>query len=441
MMFTNKYFSLLFAISISWLALSSITYHTSIATNQTLRALDNTSCVVPSEMHQSIQMAVDDPECTNINIQTGTFTESVTISRTLTLQGVSAMDTILNSDRHRVLEITPGASVTVMNMSITNGHHITGSGILNERATLVIHQTIISNNQSGHTYTCETIGGGAVYNHKGTVTISKSNIHHNDAAGGRMVGACEDNPGLGGGIYNANGTLTIQDTTFENNYAHGTGVDHGGAIYNHQGTVTITNSTFNENAAASGGGLGNDHGIVSITNSTFTNNETLWYGSGGGIRNQGGTISITFSTLNNEATNYMFNPVSVANIANVDGSIMLQNTLITNDSEQENCAGAIISLGYNLEYGQSCNLTHTDDITNTNPLVWSLQDNGGRTATQGLLSNSPAIDQIPFGINGCGTDVSVDQRGISRPEGTMCDIGAFEGHIILHVYLPSIHRK
>ncbi len=60
------------------------------------------------------------------------------------------------------------------------------------------------------------------------------------------------------------------------------------------------------------------------------------------------------------------------------------------------------------------------------PLLGDLQNNGGPTKTHALLSTSPAIDQIPSGTSGCGTDITTDQRGYTRPAGTHCDIGAFE---------------
>jgi hypothetical protein len=46
---------------------------------------------------------------------------------------------------------------------------------------------------------------------------------------------------------------------------------------------------------------------------------------------------------------------------------------------------------------------------------------GGPTKTLALLPGSPATD--------AGSDTacpSVDQRGVSRPQGSHCDIGAFE---------------
>src|SRR5262249_15519989 len=56
----------------------------------------------------------------------------------------------------------------------------------------------------------------------------------------------------------------------------------------------------------------------------------------------------------------------------------------------------------------------------------SLADNGGPTRTIMPNPDSPVIDAIPQGTNGCGTPVNTDQRGISRPQGTGCDIGSYE---------------
>ena len=47
---------------------------------------------------------------------------------------------------------------------------------------------------------------------------------------------------------------------------------------------------------------------------------------------------------------------------------------------------------------------------------------GGPTKTLPLLAGSPAIDAIP---NGSCTQTQ-DQRGLPRPRGAGCDLGAFE---------------
>src|SRR6185295_15730292 len=52
-------------------------------------------------------------------------------------------------------------------------------------------------------------------------------------------------------------------------------------------------------------------------------------------------------------------------------------------------------------------------------------DNGGPTETIALLTGSPAID-----ASGGRTCVATDQRGVARPQGNACDIGAFEAQSI-----------
>ena len=43
-----------------------------------------------------------------------------------------------------------------------------------------------------------------------------------------------------------------------------------------------------------------------------------------------------------------------------------------------------------------------------------------------LRAGSPAVNRIPAGANGCGTTITTDQRGVTRPVGSGCDVGAFE---------------
>ena len=79
------------------------------------------------------------------------------------------------------------------------------------------------------------------------------------------------------------------------------------------------------------------------------------------------------------------------------------------------------SQGHNLDSDNTCNLSSVGDLPNTDPLLGPLQDNGGPTETHALLPESPAIDA---GDNAACP--STDQRGIIRPQGSACDIGAFE---------------
>jgi hypothetical protein len=95
-----------------------------------------------------------------------------------------------------------------------------------------------------------------------------------------------------------------------------------------------------------------------------------------------------------------------------------------------------------------CNiLSSVGDLLGTfaspiDPLLGSLQMNGGSTDTQALLVGSPAIEA---GETGACTDIDgdpfiFDQRGVSRPKGPACDIGAFENENPFTLYLPVVLR-
>ena len=59
------------------------------------------------------------------------------------------------------------------------------------------------------------------------------------------------------------------------------------------------------------------------------------------------------------------------------------------------------------------------NLIGVGPLLGPLADNGGLTPTHALLAGSPAIDAA-------GACTGTDQRGVTRPQGAACDIGAFE---------------
>jgi hypothetical protein len=87
--------------------------------------------------------------------------------------------------------------------------------------------------------------------------------------------------------------------------------------------------------------------------------------------------------------------------------------------------------GYNLSSDNSCDFDNTGDLNNTDPKLGPLQNNGGPTQTQALLSGSPAIDAgNPSGCtDGNGNLLKTDQRGRPRhdkEDSGGCDMGAYE---------------
>jgi len=237
------------------------------------------------------------------------------------------------------------------------------------------------------------LSGGGIQN-SGTLTVSNSTLSGNSAGVGE----------LGGGIFNDNsGTLTVSNSTLSGNSGGVHTSNAGGGIFNNfGGTVTVSNSTLSANSADTGGGIFND-GTLTVSDSTLSGNSGQNLPGGGGIFNQ--------------------------------GTLTLKNTLLANESSGGNCyinSGAVTSDGYNLSDDSTCTfLTATgdqNDVTGAATYLGPLQPNGGPTSTIALLSNSTAIDAIP--VNECtdafGNVVATDQRGVSRPQGKGCDIGAFE---------------
>jgi len=128
-------------------------------------------------------------------------------------------------------------------------------------------------------------------------------------------------------------------------------------------------------------------------------------------------------------------PIPIENGNGIGESIVAEN----HAHISSNISGVITSHGYNLFQAVSpstiivpFNMRSTDlDVSASTVLGIdsTLRYNGGQTPTLSLFPGSPAIDRIPSAA--CqSTGITTDQRGVKRPRGNGCDIGAYE-------YIPS----
>jgi CSLREA domain-containing protein len=301
--------------------------------------------------------------------------------------------------------------VSISGMTISNGNVVDGTeggGILiADSGTLTVTDSTISGN-----FTEDGGGGiGIDFDTNGTLTVTGSTITDNSTNSD------------GGGIFNG-GTLTVTDSTISGNTSGPSSFGgEGGGIYSTNDipdtdptndpdeTTTITNSTISGNTAAGepgiGGGVYNSFGLTVIENSTITLN-TAPDGRGSGVASRGNEEFASTEVLS---------------------SIISENTntdvdFLTNFGTPTN---TFLSRGYNLigdgnatgAFNQAGDQTGVAD-----PGLGALADNGGPTQTHALLTGSPAIDKGPPSTSCPPPDT--DQRGVSRPQGSACDIGSFE---------------
>lgn len=347
-----------------------------------------------------------------ITLPTGAYTLSIAelgedssrtgdldITDDLTIVGAGGDSTIIDSGRlDRVLQVHVGVTVNISGVAIQNGDNVAGGGIMNSGTLTLTNSTVRGNSSSK--------GGGIANIHVGspprdappaTLTLINSTVDGNSAE-------------IGGGIFN-DGVLNLTDSTISNNKA----VDLGGGIATatqRDDPITLTNSVVNGNSARIGGGIASQVPL-------FLNGSTV---SGNTARDPGGGIWTNSSiTLNNSTVSSNTAGGTGGGINNL-GTVTLTNTIIASNLSGDDCfGGGFTSLGHNLDSDSTCNLTEPTDLPGVDPLLGPLHDNGGPTETHALLPDSPAINAADDAA--CP---DTDQRGVSRPQGAACDIGAYE---------------
>src|SRR4030095_5320110 len=110
----------------------------------------------------------------------------------------------------------------------------------------------------------------------------------------------------------------------------------------------------------------------------------------------------------------------------LSGGCRLQNSIVAGNRGPgyyggPDCGWPVVSLGNNIDSDGSCGLNAAGDLSNIDPLLAPLRNNGGPTHTHALLPGSPALDRYPC-------SATTDQRSVQRPytPSGLCDVGAYE---------------
>ena len=284
--------------------------------------------------------------------------------------------TVSGDSAFRVLHVGMDVEVTISGLTFANGLADAaafgiGGGILNE-GDLILDDCVVTNNEA------EFSGGGI--GNDGILSLVRSTISNNAAN--------PDEYGVGGGLENV-GRATIIASTISGNTA-----DSGGGLAINDGELLLANSTVSGNSAEFlGGGIDNFNGIVKLLHVTVTDNSGM---DGGGLSNEA------------EAT--------------IKNSLIVENSGGDCDNE---LGDSFQSEGDNLDTDDTCPGFSTNSSASL--ALGQLADNGGLTLTHALGGDSVAVNAATdcTEIDGT-TGVIEDQRGVSRPQGEDCDIGAFE---------------
>ena len=316
------------------------------------------------------------------------LTGPLTLGKNVTIDGSAAPGlAISGNNSDRVFIVNAGTTATVKQLTVKNGFGFQlAGGILNNGSLTLDHATVTQNTMTTNAGDFWQ-GGGGIYSGDGaTLNLIDSTVTNNQAGWS------------GGGVYSFfNTTTNILRSTISGNVSN----DVGGGIRS-LGNMTITNSTISGNTSTGwmGGAFFHTDGVMNIVNSTIVNNTAPAGTTGGGFVG-------TFTPAN--------------------ATLTLINTIIAGNSGPQ-CfyapfgSGTVTgtSFGHNLVSDTSCFAVASDLIVG-DAQIGPLANNGGPTLTHALSPGSPAINAADDAA--CP---ATDQRGVSRPQGTQCDIGSYE---------------
>lgn len=231
--------------------------------------------------------------------------------------------------------------------------------------------------------------------------------------------------GLGGAIGYSYGpvdvvpSLEIIDSVLAGNTAEGP----GGAVW-FNGDVDVTSSTFVDNSSVSGPSAiaaSSPEEDATVTNATFTGNSSA--ASAPAVALDGAdSLTVTHATFSENVA-----AGAAADLAVVDvGQTTLTASVWASGASVPSCEiDGDLSTAANFDIDGSCtgDWSGAGDLgEGLDPQLGALADNGGATPTLLPAVTSPLVDAVADDAS----DLAVDQRGVTRPQGEANDIGAVE---------------
>ncbi len=345
----------------------------------------------------------------------------------LTILGAGIERTLIDGQQtDRILEVFPGASLLLSQLTLTHGYSSFEGGALHNQGTAAIDRVRLVDNQTYHPWGGGTRGGGAIANY-GSLLITRSELLGNHASGG------DSTAGFGGALYNV-GSLIGRDLLLAGNVARNDDVSagQGGALHN-LGQADIARALFRGNHGDVGGAVKNAPlGRLRISHSSFAANSSS-ESHNGIIQNSGALPGSTADLHLLHVTVADNRGIGLVNFGRLliersilGGNIPYENEAAINCRNREGGRLTVRQLLMGSDTGNCTPDLPFTDSTLFGQILLPLADNGGLTETFALPPTSPAVDAV------AGTCLGFDQRGISRPRdgngdgSARCDLGAYE---------------
>lgn len=393
--------------------------------------------VLPPGVYVLRRLDAVDPDFGGID-EDNNDTGDLDIHDTLSIEGPGAeLTSIDGGGNSRLLEVLPGVTVSVSNLSLRNGHSSESGGAIQNAGTLSLRHVTISGNRAASAFVHNY--GGAIDN-LGSLTLSDCVLSGNLAASG------EGGWGEGGAVYNS-GTLTMLRSLVANNETSDDDDFGGGSGLYNLGTATLRETVWSDNrlpAASQRNGstlLNTGSGQLTLSNSTVSGNVGgLAFGGlqGAAIANDSGArLLLSYVTVADNAGGGLSN----AGTMQVVAAIVAGNPNGVEDIAEQsyyngnNCQNSGSFSVQDSVFGADGTCPWQQTIAVDNGRVFDtvlapLAANGGALPTHALRPTSVAIDAVSADT----VCPPTDQRGAPRPRDgdgdhlSRCDAGAFERH-------------
>jgi hypothetical protein len=377
---------------------------------------------------------------------------------TYVLSGAAGDDANAGGDldvtKSLVLEGAGAGATTIDAADLDRAVDVQGDGIVTSVGIDVKALTIKRGKASGSGEAGDG-GGIRMRDANGVVTVDEAVIResHADRWGGALS---FDNS------TNGQQNLNVVESELVDNDADG----KGGAIWlrpssgDSDGIVNRSTLYENHSDAAGGaiylartgeseGGSGSGAPALQIVNSTLYRNSADGGGGALALGSGASQVWLLFSTVANNSSSAGEGGGAVqtdddSQLIYLKGTILAANTRLgaaSNCGEKDVAASngvfAAATTSYSLEDADSCDLTTaapSNDLVATDPGLYAFDFHSpGLTRTIDLYPGSPSVDRVPPSacdpttLGGHTPVDGIDQRGVVRPDGANCDVGAHEG--------------